>query len=61
MIQYLGLAWLCVLTLDAWALISLPGAEGSVTRRLLWALGIAVLPVIGFLAWVVAGPSRKTA
>lgn len=51
-----GIGGLIVLALDIWAIISVVGSDASTGRKVLWVLLIAVLPVLGFLIWLVAGP-----
>lgn len=56
MVAYLGLIWIGVLALDVFALLGLLRAEATIPRRLIWAATVLVLPVLGFVAWVFAGP-----
>lgn len=51
-----GIGGLIVLGLDIWAIISVVGSGASSGRKALWVLLIVVLPVVGFLIWLVAGP-----
>jgi hypothetical protein len=51
-----------VLILDIWALINVFGSRGSTTgQKLLWTLLIVLLPLIGFIVWLVAGPRKSAA
>lgn len=45
-----------VLVLDIWAIINVIGSSSSLGSKILWTLGILILPVIGFIAWYFAGP-----
>ncbi|MBB5221403.1 hypothetical protein HNP73_001324 [Amaricoccus macauensis] len=56
MISGLGLGGLIVLVLDIWALISVVGSNASTGSKLIWVLVILLLPVIGFIAWLIFGP-----
>lgn len=56
MISGLGLGGLIVLVLDIWALISVVGSNASAGSKLVWVLVILLLPVIGFIAWLIFGP-----
>lgn len=58
---YTGLGGLIVLVLDLWALISVLGSTTSTGKKLVWVLLILVLPVLGFLVWLMAGPRSSTA
>ncbi|MGL4281414.1 MAG: PLDc N-terminal domain-containing protein [Albidovulum sp.] len=55
-----GVGGLILLGLDIWAIISVLGSTASSGRKALWVLLIVVLPLLGFLIWLVAGP-RSTA
>jgi Phospholipase_D-nuclease N-terminal len=55
---------LIVLALDIWAIVQIVGSPASTGAKVLWVLLIIILPVIGFIIWLVAGPrssSRATA
>jgi hypothetical protein len=45
-----------VLVLDIWALVSIVGSNASTGSKVLWCLLVILLPLIGFLIWLVAGP-----
>jgi hypothetical protein len=51
-----GVGSLILLGLDIWAIISVLGSDATSGRRALWVLLIVVLPLLGFLIWLVAGP-----
>lgn len=51
-----GIGGLILLGLDIWAIISVLGSTASSGRKALWVLLIVVLPLLGFLIWLVAGP-----
>ena len=51
-----GLGGLIILVLDIWAIISVIGSATSTGKKVLWTLLIVVLPLVGFLIWLVAGP-----
>lgn len=51
-----GIGGLILLGLDIWAIISVVGSDASSGRKALWVLLVAVLPFLGFLVWLVAGP-----
>lgn len=50
-----------VLIADIWAIINVIGSSASTGGKVLWVLLILILPLIGFLIWLVAGPRRTTA
>ena len=51
-----GLFGLILLGLNLWALISTIGSSASTGRKVLWCLLIIVLPLIGFILWLLMGP-----
>jgi hypothetical protein len=54
-----GLGGLLLLALDIWALVSIVGSNESTGRKVLWAVLVIVLPLLGFLIWLVAGPRAR--
>jgi hypothetical protein len=57
-----GLIGLIILIADIWAIINVIGSAASVGTKVLWVVLIVVLPVIGLIIWLFAGPrgSRAT-
>lgn len=51
-----GLFGLIVLVLDIWALINVIGSTASTGVKVAWAVGIILLPILGFIAWFFFGP-----
>jgi hypothetical protein len=51
---------LIVLALDIWAIINIVGSAATTGAKILWALLIIVLPIIGFIIWFFAGPRSGT-
>jgi hypothetical protein len=58
-----GLGGLIVLVLDIWAIVSIIGSNASTGKKVLWTLLVVVLPVLGFIIWLIAGPraARRSA
>lgn len=52
---WIGLCAILVV-LDVWAIISVFRSSKSVTTKSLWALAIAILPLVGLIYWAIAGP-----
>jgi hypothetical protein len=50
-----------VLILDIWAIVNIVGSSASTGAKVLWALLIIILPVVGFIIWYFAGPRSRTA
>jgi hypothetical protein len=49
-----------VLALDIWALVNVWQSPSSAVAKILWTLGIVILPVIGFVVWFLFGPKGDT-
>lgn len=47
---------LIVLVIDLYAIVQTVGSGASSAAKLVWILVILVLPVLGAIAWLVAGP-----
>jgi hypothetical protein len=55
-LNYYGITGLLVLILDVWAIVSVINSGRDVGTKVLWTVLILVLPVIGFIAWLLMGP-----
>jgi Phospholipase_D-nuclease N-terminal len=55
-IEYGGILGLIILIADIWAIVSVIGSGASTGSKVLWVLLILILPVIGFIIWLLAGP-----
>ena len=51
-----GLFGLLVLILDVWAVVNVFQSTASTGAKVAWIVLIILLPVIGLLIWVFAGP-----
>lgn len=56
-----GLIGLLVLIADIYAIYNVFTSAASTGAKVLWTLLIIILPVIGFIIWLVAGPRGGTA
>lgn len=54
-----GLWGLIVLAADIWAIVNIFQSNASTGTKVLWTLLVILLPVLGFIIWLIAGP--KTA
>ena len=54
--EYAGIGGFIVLALNIWAIISIVGSRASTGGKVLWVLLVLVLPVLGFIIWLIAGP-----
>jgi hypothetical protein len=55
-IEFSGILGLIILIADIWAIVSVIGSGASTGSKVLWVLLILILPVIGFIIWLIAGP-----
>ncbi|MEZ5779806.1 MAG: PLD nuclease N-terminal domain-containing protein [Paracoccaceae bacterium] len=60
MFELSGLGGLVLLALDLWALISIFGSASDTGRKVLWSLLVILLPLVGFIIWLIAGPRSET-
>ncbi|SLN73750.1 PLDc N-terminal domain-containing protein [Oceanibacterium hippocampi] len=51
-----GIFGLIILIADIWAIVKVLGSSASTGAKVIWILVILLLPVIGLIAWLVAGP-----
>lgn len=61
MFELTGIGGIILLALDIWALISIFGSAASTGRKVLWALLVILLPLLGFIIWLLAGPRSAAA
>ena len=60
MLEVSGLGGLIILALDIWAIVSIIGSGATTGKKVLWVLLVLILPVLGFLIWLIAGPRPTT-
>jgi Phospholipase_D-nuclease N-terminal len=51
-----GLLGLIILVLDVWALVKVFQSAAQTGTKVLWIVLIIVLPVFGFILWLLFGP-----
>jgi hypothetical protein len=49
---------LVVLALDVWAIVNIWQSRADTEKKALWTVLVVLLPVIGLVAWLVAGPRK---
>ena len=54
--EYGGIIGIIIFALDIWAIIRLFKSGASTGAKIIWLIIILVLPVIGLLIWLLAGP-----
>jgi hypothetical protein len=58
---YNGLFGLLVLIADVWAIVNIFQSNASTDRKVIWTVIVILLPVLGFLIWLLAGPRTNRA
>jgi hypothetical protein len=56
MVEVTGIGGLIILILDLWAIVSIIGSASSTGKKVLWCLAVILLPILGFIAWLLFGP-----
>ena len=51
-----GLLGLIVLIADVWAIVKTVGSRASTGGKVFWIVLILILPVLGLIIWLIAGP-----
>ena len=51
-----GILGAIVFVLGVYAIFRILTSDATTTAKVLWSLGVLVFPVVGFVAWLVAGP-----
>ncbi len=58
--EYAGFGGFIVLALNIWAIVSIIGSGASTGAKVVWTLLVLVLPIVGFIIWLIAGPRSRT-
>ena len=56
-----SLLGLVVLVLDIWAIINIAKSGASAGIKVAWIFLIIIVPVLGFIVWLLAGPKSSSA
>jgi succinate dehydrogenase/fumarate reductase cytochrome b subunit len=51
-----GFLGLLILIADVWAIVNILQSSAETTKKVLWTVLVLVLPVLGFLLWLLMGP-----
>lgn len=51
-----GLLGLLLLIANIWAIVNVIGSGVSTGGKVLWILFILIMPLLGFIVWLLAGP-----
>lgn len=61
MVEVAGIGGFILLALNIWAIVSTVGSAAGTGGKVLWILLILILPLIGFVLWLIAGPRSRRA
>lgn len=51
---------LIVLIADIWAIVNVIQSNATTGKKVLWIVLIVLLPVLGFIIWLIAGPKTSS-
>lgn len=54
--NYQGFFGIILLILDVWAIVSVVNSDSTTGKKVLWCVLILLLPLLGFIIWLIAGP-----
>ncbi len=57
--EYTGLFGLLVLAADVWAIVNVAQSSSTTGAKVLWIVVIFVLPILGFIIWLINGPRSR--
>nr|WP_323771455.1 PLD nuclease N-terminal domain-containing protein [Antarctobacter sp.] len=55
-IEFAGIGGLILLGLAIWAIVNIVNSNASTGGKVIWTLFVLLLPLIGFIVWLIAGP-----
>ncbi len=58
-IEVSGFLGLVLLVLDIWAIVKTIESGASTGKKVLWVVLIVLLPLLGFILWLLLGPRRR--
>ncbi|MFD0859066.1 PLD nuclease N-terminal domain-containing protein [Roseovarius aquimarinus] len=56
MVEITSVGGFIVLVCDVWAIVSIFGSRASTWRKALWIIAVLLLPILGFILWLLFGP-----
>ena len=54
-----GLWGVLVLIADVWAIVNILQSSSDTAKKVIWTVVVLVLPVIGFVLWLLLGPRSR--
>ncbi|MFV1443242.1 PLDc N-terminal domain-containing protein [Phaeobacter sp. JH18-32] len=61
MVEYAGIGGLIVLLLSIWAIVSIVGSNAGTGKKVIWVVFVLILPILGFICWLLFGPRARRA
>ncbi|MCL5777520.1 PLD nuclease N-terminal domain-containing protein [Limibaculum sp. FT325] len=58
-LELVGFGALALLAINTWAIVSVLGSGRPAGAKAMWTALVLMLPVAGFLAWLMAGPRER--
>ena len=58
-VQVNGIGGLLVLVADVWAIVNIFQSSATTGKKVGWTVLVILLPVLGFLIWLFAGPRGR--
>jgi succinate dehydrogenase/fumarate reductase cytochrome b subunit len=58
---YNGIFGILVLIADIWAIVNILQSGAQTDRKVLWTVLVVLLPALGFIIWLFAGPRTNRA
>lgn len=59
MIEIAGIGGFILLALNVWAFVSIATSGASTGSKVLWIVLVLVLPILGFIIWLLFGPRAR--
>jgi hypothetical protein len=59
--QYQGIGGLIILIADVWAIVNIFQSGAETGAKVLWTVLVIILPVLGFILWLLFGPKSRKA
>ncbi len=53
---YNGFLGFIIFVLDIWAIVHVVGSRDSAFKKVIWIIVILLLPILGFILWLIFGP-----
>lgn len=61
MVEVYGIGGVIVFALNIWAIVNIIGSAAGTGTKVIWTLLILLLPLVGFIIWLITGPRGNQA